>query len=228
MDNDLEKKALVVVEQAKAITVKDNDSLQKANEMLTGIKALRKEIVNTFKPIKQAIDNSKKEVLEKERKHDAPLAEAQDWLSAQMSNYYTEQEKIRKAEEDRLREIARKQEQERIEAERKADEERRIQEALNAEASGNKEEAEAILKEEFIPEPVFTPEPIVPQSTPKLQGTTFRENWKFRISDPMKVPRKYLKVDEVMIGQVVRAEKGRANIPGVDIYCEKTTVGTRF
>jgi galactitol-specific phosphotransferase system IIB component len=203
--------ALSVPEQAKQITIKTMADYTRASDIIMSIKAIRKKITDTFKPIKQKMDAAKQEVLDQEKAADAPLKEAEAWLSPQIIEWNREQERIRKAEEDRLRAIAQKEE-----------EERQLAAAVAAEQSGNKEEAEAIIETPVQAAPV-----IVPKAVPKVAGMSIRENWKFRIIDEKKIPREYLKVDEVKIGQVVRAMKSAANIPGVEVYNEGTVSGRR-
>jgi galactitol-specific phosphotransferase system IIB component len=203
--------ALSVPDQAKQISIKTMDDYTRASDIIMSIKAIRKKITDTFKPIKQKMDAAKQEVLDQEKAADAPLKEAEAWLSPQIIEWNREQERIRKAEEDRLRAIAQKEE-----------EERQLAAAVAAEQSGNKEEAEAIIETPVQAAPV-----IVPKAVPKVAGMSIRENWKFRIIDEKKIPREYLKVDEVKIGQVVRAMKSAANIPGVEVYNEGTVSGRR-
>jgi hypothetical protein len=199
--------ALSVPDQAKQIAaIKTNDDYTRAGQILLTIKDIRKKIEATFKPIKQKMDAAKKEVLDQEKAADKPLLEAEAWLKPLISNYLIEQEKARKAEEDRLREIARKEE-----------EERQLQAAIEAEQNGSKEEAE-----EIISAPVQAAPVVVPKTVPKVAGISQRENWKFRIIDEKKIPREFLKVDEVKIGAYARAMKSAGKIEGVEIYNEAT------
>lgn len=201
--------ALSVPEQARQISIKTMADYTRAGEIMMTIKAIRKKITETFRPIKQKMDAAKQEVLDQERAADAPLKEAESLLSPQIIAWNREQERLRQEEETRLREEARKQE-----------EERRLQEAILAEQAGQKEEAEAIMDTPVQVAPV-----VVPKSVPKVAGMSIRENWKFKVTNEKLIPREYLKVDEVKIGQVVRALKSATNIPGVEVYNEGTVSG---
>ena len=201
--------ALSVPDQARQIQIKSQDDYVRASELILTIKAIRKKITDTFKPIKQKMDAAKQEVLDQEKLADKPLQEAESLLSPRIIAWNREQERIRQEEEARLREIARKEE-----------EERQLQAAIAAEQSGNKEEAQAIIETPVQATPV-----VVPKAVPKVAGMSIRENWKFRITNEKLIPRDYLKVDEVKIGQVVRAMKSACNIPGVEIYNEGTISG---
>jgi len=195
--------ALTVPDMAKQLKViANNEDYIKAGNILLTIKDLRKKIETSYKKIKQKMDAAKKAVLDEEREQDKPLAEAEAWIKPLISGYLAEEERKRKAEEDRLREIARKEE-----------EDRQLQAALAAEQSGDKEEAEAIIQET-----VYVPPVVVPKAVPKVSGVSMTKQWKFRITDPNKIPREYLCVDEQKIGQVVRAMKDQTRIAGIEVY----------
>ena len=165
---------------------------------------IRKEIDATFDPIIEAAHQAHKIAIDKKKKADAPLVEAENYLKPAIFAYAVEQERKRKAEDGRLWKIARKEE-----------EDRRMAEALSAEAEGNHEEAE-----EIIQAPVYVPPVVVEKQTPTVSGVSMVTTWKFRIVDELKVPRGYLKVDEIKIGGVVRAMKGATSISGVEAYPE--------
>lgn len=197
--------ALSVPDQAKQITaIKTAEDYTRAGNILLTIKEIRKKIENTFKPIKQKMDAAKKEVLDQEKAADKPLAEAESYIKPLIAGYLAEQEKIRLAEEARLREIARKEE-----------EERQLQAALAAEAEGQNEEAEAIISAPVQAAPI-----VVPKTVPKVPGVNMRKEWKFRIINPALIPREYLIPDEKKIGQIVRALKEQTKIPGIEVYSD--------
>jgi len=199
---EVTERALTVPEKAKALIIQSNDDFIKAGEILTVIKSLRKEIDATFDPIITKAHEAHKEAIAQKKKVDAPLVEAEGIVKPRMAAWNAEQERLRREEEERLREIARKEE-----------EERRLKEAIAAEQAGNKEEAQAIIEAPIEVAPI-----IVEKTTPKPAGVSFTKQWKFRITDPNKIPRQYLKVDEVAIGGVVRSLKDKTNIPGVEVY----------
>jgi hypothetical protein len=206
--------ALSVPDQAKQITaIKTVEDYTRAGEILLTIKEIRKKIEATFKPIKQKMDAAKKEVLDQEKAADRPLAEAEAWIKPLIVSYNAEQERIRREEEERLREIARKEE-----------EERRLQEAIAAEEEAKRNGASkdeiAEVVQQVIDEPVSVAPIVIPKSVPKVAGISMRENWKFRIVNEKLIPREYLKVDDVKIGAIVRALKGATNIPGIEAYNE--------
>ena len=200
-----------ISDEAQNIVVSDRDSYLRAGELILAIKALRKRIAAAFKPIKQRIDEAKREVLNQERAADLPLMEAENILAPQIIAYEKAQELLRRTEEMRLQTEA-----------RKSDVERRLREAIFAEASGEEALALSILEEAACTTPV-----LLPRSLPKISGMTLRKNWSFRITNPDLIPREYLTPDLVKIGGVVRALKNQCRIPGIAVYEEETIQGRR-
>lgn len=126
----------------------------------------------------------------------------------------------------------RKAEEARREAERKAREEadriRREQEeaaiakAAALESEGKHVAATLALHEADKPVQIVKPEP-VPEA-PKVAGITLRDNWKWRVVDENAVPREFLQINESMIGAVVRSQKERTKIAGIEVYNEPISV----
>lgn len=142
----------------------------------------------------------------------APLLAREAFDKKEMAAWDAEQERIRREEERRLQEEARKRE-----------EEARLQAAIEAEQQGEKEEAEAIINEP----PAYVPPVVLPKSTPKVQGISYRDNWTFRITDPNKIPREYMVPNETAIRKVVSALKDKSNIPGIEVYNERIVAAGR-
>jgi len=214
----VKSEALAWPDRARATAVTDGATYTAAAELLKGIKALRQKIGETFGPhIKRAFD-AHRALCKEKQDAEAPLSEAETILKRALVAYDDAQERIRRAEEQRLREEARRQE-----------EQRRLEEAaaLELQASETEDELLRAEAEELFAAPIQAPAVVVAKSTPKVSGVSFREVWKFRIVDASKVPDQYKKVDEIKIGGVVRALKGGARIAGVEVYPEKIAASTR-
>jgi hypothetical protein len=210
------REVMSIPDQAKLIVVKDQGSMTRANECFLIIKGLRKKIAETMDPIISAAFAAHKVAVGKKKELEAPLILGESWLNGQMTAYHQEQERIRRAEEEKLR-------QEAIAAElkrREEEEARKMAEAAALEAQGAKEEAEQLVneaiqaKEEPVVVEVKAPE------TPKvvMTGAAVKKYWDFEIVNETLIPREYLKVDETKIGGIVRALKEKANIPGVRVF----------
>jgi len=205
------KDITTVETMAASIIVTSNEVYSQAGEMLITVKKVKKTIEEYFKPLKTAAYTSWKQICTRENEELEKLTPAINHLNKQMTAWNIEQEKIRKAEEERLRQEA-----------FKAEEERRLVEALQAEKEGNKEEAIAIIEE-----PVFVPPVIVEKKVPKITGQTLTTTWKWRIKNEKLIPREYLMTDDVMINATVRAQGNKTNIPGIEVYPVSAMRGVR-
>lgn len=215
--------ALTWPQRAGALAIASPATYTEAGEMLKGIKALRKEVDAAFDPIITAAHAAHREACSQKKRAETPLAEAETILKRGLIAYDTEQDRLRREEERRLQELA-----------RQAEETRRLDEAaaLEREASTMadlnegfqlRREAEALLEQ-----PIVAPVVVLEKTTPKVSGISYREVWRFRITDATKIPREYLAVDEQKIGGVVRAMKGQTNIPGIECYADKVaSAGSR-
>jgi flagellar biosynthesis GTPase FlhF len=208
---EIESGIVNINDRAIMLQVIDNETYIVAGEMLLTCKEMEKKIKDFFKPHKDNAYNAHKALCKAETDELNKLNPGINHLKKEISSYQQEQERLRRIEEKRLREIARKEE-----------EERKLREALQAEAEGNNEEAQAIIDEPIEPPPV-----IVPKSTPKIEGITSRIQWNFRIVNESKIPREYLIPDRMKIGAVVRALKGAAKIDGIEVYSESNIAAGR-
>ena len=213
--NDVETKALTIVDQAKAVKVTDAQSYIVAGALWKAIKDMMKEVADTFDPIIEKAHASHKEALAQKAKFYAPLEAAYRSVKGLMSTYDADQERLRLAEQHRLEEIA-----------RKAEEERLLQEAIAAEEEAKrngatkeeaKQEAAAILSE-----PVYVAPIVLPKAVPKMQGgPVYSTRWDFEVTDLGKIPREFMAPDLVKIRQIVTALKDQTNIPGIRAFSKR-------
>ena len=195
------------VAQAESLTVATDQHLEEGAGFLKGLKAIRKEIASTFDPIARKLHEAHKEVVAQKKRHSEPVEQAERIVKKKIGGYLADKERRRREEEAEIQEVARKQQ-----------EERRQEEALALEKAGKNKEAEALVEA-----PVVAPAIVIPQTTTKVEGISkLRKIWRFRVMDASLVPNDYKVVDEVKLGQVVRATKGTLEIPGVEIYSEDT------
>jgi hypothetical protein len=220
----IRQEALTIPERAKLIVIKDQVTMSKANELFLVIKGLRKDLNAKMDPIIASAFSTHKKAVALKKETEAPLLAGETWLNGQMTAYHQEQERIRRAEEDRLR-------QEAIAAEMKRREEeeaKKLKEAEALEAAGAHDEAEQLVSEaiQVKEEPVIVE--VAPPPTPKVEmnGATVVTNWKFEVTNEGAIPRAYLEPNLSMIGAAVRNSKGKVVIPGVRIYSETKTKAT--
>jgi hypothetical protein len=207
---ELQDKALAMPDQAKSIVVNNQSSYEAAGAFLKNIKALRFEIQNTFKPIISKAHATWKEAIAQQKQVEEPLIDAENVIKPKIGTYLDEQEAKRREEEARLLKEAKERE-----------EASRLKEAEELEKAGEHEAAEAVISQPVDPTPVVLPK------SQKVDGISKRENWLYQVVDANKIPREYLCVDTVKIGQVVRALKSNCRIPGVRVYKETTVASTK-
>lgn len=195
------------VGQANAIVIRDHASLEVADGLLRAVKTIRARIRDTFAEPIRAAHAAHKAMIAARDKHDKPLAQAEATIKLKRGEYVAEQERKRREEEARLREIARREE-----------EERRLAEAQQLEAEGRNDEAEAVLDE-----PIETPPVVVSAAVPKSDGISTRKTWTYRIVDEAKIPRQYLIPDTRALGSLARSLREKASVPGVEFYAETST-----
>lgn len=61
-------------------------------------------------------------------------------------------------------------------------------------------------------------------ATPKAQGVSTRDVWKWKVVNKDLIPREFMEPDEFKISAWVRNAKGSTEIPGIEVYKEQTTV----
>lgn len=210
----VEEKALTITDQAKAVKVTDAETYTVAGTLWKAIGDMIKEVEATFSPICDSAHKAWKITVAKRDGFLDPLKEARASVKAMMAKYDAQQEAIRLAEQRRLEEIARKEA-----------EERALMDAIAAEEDAKrngatKEEAQQEAAA-IIDVPVYVAPVVIPKEVPKVAGLSFRTIWKFQITDAGKIPAQYMVPDEVKIGQVVRALKQAANIPGIRVFEER-------
>lgn len=193
--------------------IQTHDEYSAMASHLKTIKAFQKRVIAFFEPHKSRAKAVHAGLCDDEKKALAPVLADEDACKRLLGEWDTAQERIRLAEERRLQALARQEA-----------EDRRLTEAAamerEAAVTGNVElKAEA---DELIAQPITAPTVFVARETPKVAGISYRENWKYRVVDVEKVPREYLKLDDVKVGQIVRAMKGSTSIPGIEVYAEKT------
>ena len=200
----LRKQASDYLQIADMYEVSSQEDYLFANDQLGDVKKQAKTLDDRRKAITKPLDEAKKQVMDLFRPALDLLSSAEGIWKRKMLAWDNEQDRKRREEEARLREIARK-EQERL---------RRLAESAAAKGNTDKAERMAAMAESM-------PTPVVAAPVEKASGVSFREQWDFEIVDQSAVPREYLMVDAKRIGGVVRAMKGATNIPGVRVFAQK-------
>lgn len=209
---DEAKQLLVDAQQFK---VTSDAEYEIAGLDLKRIKDKMRALDDMRKNITRPIDAAKKAVMDFFRGPEDFLKNAESAYKRSMLNYQQEQERIRKAEEVRIRELQR-QEQERL-----------AREAEEAEKAGDNETAEAIIQQA-----AEMPAAIVPRrDPPKVAGVKTQVRWSATVKDKMaliravaegKVPDIALEVNTKFLNQQAVSLKSALNIPGVVAESKET------
>lgn len=224
-------KIKIVKERIKAIESTKSTILDPINEARANTIAFFETPLSLLREIKEKLDKKmsayRNEQLEKERiAREKAEAEAREKERA-------EKERLRKEAEAKAEE-ARKAEEEAQAAKRKAEElakKENYEKAEKARLEAEKKEKEASVLKEKAREKRQEAKEVeveakdVKPKVEKIDGLHFRRYWKARIVDATKVPRQFLKPDEVAINEYVSKNKENAAIPGVEVYYEDKSIG---
>ena len=196
--------------RAEGMEVFDEDSLQRANELVIGAARLIKEINAAFDPLIAEAHSTHQAIIDKKKSFTAPVQETRALLNPKIADYLAEQRRIQREAVEK----ARKEREEIIRLAREK-EKKALQAALAAEEAGKPEEAEKIL-EEVPAAPVFKRAPA--PKAPLLKGSYLRTDIKWRIIDQTLIPRDLWIIDTVAIDRIVRNHGLKTEIPGIETF----------
>ena len=248
-DGDAATEAMTALTYATDFAIATASDSMKAQEARARLNTKIKTLTEARLALTRPIDAAKKTIMDFFASPIAKLEEAKKVLDRKIIAWDDEQERIR-IEEQRKAEAAAAAERRRLEeqaaaAKRKAEAEAAAarKAAEDAAAAGRAEEAAKLLAradrvEQKAEERAEVLEgraaavvaPIIQADTQSVVGTTKRENWTFRITDPSKINAAFLMPDEVKIGKLVKSMKGDAAAligAGVEVYAEKILASRR-
>lgn len=215
---DPKNEALALPSNAEALVVRDQQTLNVAKAYLQDVKRLQAEIAATFDPhIKKAVE-AHKGLLAEKRRFTAPLDRAEEILKPKIGRYLYEldQERLRAARERQL-----------AEEKAKAKAEEIVDQAHDLIENGHAIAADSVVEDGFKEvQAIKAAAPEIPPAA-EADGVQLRTTWEFEITSEAELPREYLKPDLTRIGQVVRALKDQAKIPGVRTF-PKRSVAARI
>lgn len=199
---------------AQKMIVDSPDSYDLAARIKRELQTLRKRIASTFDPIIAQWHAGHKATIEAKRELDAPPAKAMKIIEQKRLAWQYEEDRKRRAEEDRLRAI-----------EMKRVEDERLAEATRLEAAGHTAQAEAVIAAPVIPPPV-----VLRTAVPKSCGVSVRENWTMRVVNDALVPREYCIPDERALKAIARNRRQAAvgTVPGVEFYAVRSEATSAY
>jgi len=225
--DEVRQEAMSLTQQAETIIIVTHDHAEQAVGFLALTKQMRKKIADVFDPIVRKAWEAHKEAKIQYNRAIDPVEQAEGVVKKKLGDYQAEEKRKHAEESFRIARLqagieasAWAEAKAKAEAERRRLEDDRLTAALEAAARGDNETSEKILEQEIdvVPYPVVIDLPAPPVPIQKLDGLSFRTDWKYEIVHPSAIPMEYMIIDEKKIGQVVRALKEKTNIPGVRPY----------
>jgi len=215
--------------RAKELRIIDRETCVNASYFLRSIKGLRNEIEGWFAPhieaameTKRKADAARKALVDEKDRMEAPLVEAEGIVKRGLLAWETAQEQIRRDEERRLQAEA----QQRAEAVTLA---AAAAMELEATATDNAEMLQEAL--DIIAQPIEAPVVVVKKMTPKVEGVTYRDNWKAHPDVDVRalaaaiasgsVPTAFLLPNMTAINQFARATQGAQPVGGVRFFNDR-------
>lgn len=209
--------------RARELQVVDRETCLNASTLLRSVKTLRLQVQAWFAPhieaameTKRKAEAARKALADERDKMEAPLVEAEGVLKSALVAWEREQERARLEEEQRLQAEAQKQAEALTLAAAAAME-------LEAVATGNTE----LLQEaaDVLAQPIEAPVVVVKPMVPKVDGISYRDNWKAHPSIDVlalaaavasgKAPVTFLAPNLTVINQYARATQGTHPVAGI-------------
>ena len=207
-EQELQEKALVVVDMAKEIVIRSKDDYDQAREFVevicaAGIKSIEtffEELVEKVMEAKRAAEASRKAVVGRRDSLIEPYKTAKKSVGILMLKYEDEQKRIEA-------ELQRKAD----EAARKIAEDEKLEAAVAAEAEGDTETAEMLLNQPTVAAPVQ----VATETFNRGKNSGISKHYYAEVTNPALIPRQYLIPDMVTLNGLARAQKENLDIPGV-------------
>lgn len=215
--------------ESAAIVIKTDEQYTAVAERLKVITTFKRKVQDFFTPHKKRASDAHKALCDDEKKVLRPAEADESRLKTALVTFTTERERVRRAEESRLREQQRQEE-----------ETRRLNEAAalerEATATGDlalQEQAEALIEAPIPVMPVHTET----QAPPKVDGISYRDTYRGHVydldalviaavNDKTGQLRGYLKIEPntSAIDAMARSLRDKLAIPGVRLVVDKIPV----
>ena len=213
-----ERNGAELVEKAETSVILNGGQYRVVNELRKLVKEFQKKVKEVWDPVCDNANKAHKTATAARKEQMAPFIEAEGICKKKLNEYDQEQERIRAAEEARLRKI-----REEAEREAQAAQDAKLAEAARLDKEGKGEEATALLDDavDIQNELDIRPELVVEKDVPT--GVTYIDNWKAEIVRPQDVPREFCIPDEKKLNAMAKAMKGE-NAPAGVIFVNRRIV----
>jgi len=239
MSTELVPSKQVLIEQTqdwasrvRNLVITDRESCTNASLYLRSIKTLRNAVTDYWAPFlerameaKRQAEAARKGIADERDRMDAPLAAVERDVKAKLLVYEVEQEQARLAEEQRLQAEAQVQ----AEALTLA-----AAAAMEREAIAAGDDAMLAEARDILAQPIEAPVVSVATEMPKVQGVSYRDQWKAHPTIDMRAlalavangtaPVAFLEPNYTAINQFARATKGLQPVPGIRFFNDRQVV----
>lgn len=215
--------------RAKDLRIVDAASCVNASHLLRSVKGLRAEIAGFFAPhleaateTKRKAEAARKALSDEKDRMEAPLVEAEAIVKRALLIWEGEQERIRREQQRALQAEAQRQ-AEALVLEAAA--------AMETEASVTGNTAMRQEAEDILAQPIEAPVVSVAKLMPKVEGVTYRDNWKAHPDVDLRalagavaagtVAPTLLVPNLTALNQIARATQGTQTIPGVRFFNDR-------
>lgn len=188
--------------------IETDEQLGTCSMMLRWVKTKIKDLTEQRLAITRPMDEAKKKVITMFEQPLYRLETLESGLKNTILVYEQEMAEQRRLQQEAENERARKQEEA-----RKA--------ALVDAAEAAIETGNVDLANRFLDNAENTHVEPINVAASKRPGIASKSNWKWRVKDESKIPKRFWMLDEKKINAVVRAEKKSCEIPGIEVYEEK-------
>lgn len=193
--------------QASALVIINDDAFRQAGEFGRALKQKAHEVTQFFKPMKDDAHRAHKTICDREKAMLAPLKNAELMVKKAMNTYTEAQERKRREEEEALRKAA------------QAEADKKLAEAAALEKAGDLVGAEnAMMEAEVMDDASRFALPAT--ATPKAAGVSVGKDWEIVDINSREVPLaingvEIRPVDRAAVMRLIRASKGKIQIPGI-------------
>lgn len=217
-ENKLGRQVSLIEQKAESVVVNSDDGFAYAGELTKQVKQMQAKVTDYWEPMRKTTYEAYKSVTDHKKEMLDPLASAEKILKKKMGAYTLQKEKERREREEELRRQA------------EAEMNRKLEEAAKAESAGDAFGAEMAMTEAEVMENVATTATIKTEA-PAAKGVSTSKTWKITHIDSLEVPThvqgvEIRPVDEKAVLRLIKATKGKIQIPGVT-YEEDVTISVR-
>lgn len=199
----IEKESNELINQANLYAVRNQETYNGAAILKKSLSVFKSKIKNFFDPIVNKTNEAYKEAKINRKSQVDPIESAELILRQKCKDYEDLKEKerlvLQEKENTRLKDEA----------------DQRVKDEDEFSKAQGLDETEAPEQEEPATPPAEVKvKPIFERQT----GLGIQRKWQYRIVDETKIPREFLKLDLVKIGESVRRSKDKTEIAGVEAY----------